>query len=87
MSDEIPIGPNRCYACGGEYGEHAEDCRELLDRLDANKASKAASQRVVAAVLRVLGGRKGFSWWWGEVRQEDRDDIIKTAEKEVQRVL
>lgn len=26
MNDEIPIGPNRCVACGGEYGEHAEDC-------------------------------------------------------------
>lgn len=29
MSDEIPIGPNRCVGCGGEYGEHAEDCRSL----------------------------------------------------------
>jgi hypothetical protein len=27
MSEEIPIGPNRCHYCGGEYGEHAEDCR------------------------------------------------------------
>ncbi len=27
MSEEIPIGPNRCTYCGGEYGEHDEDCR------------------------------------------------------------
>lgn len=27
MSDEIPIGPNPCNACGGEYGQHAFDCR------------------------------------------------------------
>lgn len=29
MSEEIPIGPNRCVYCGGEYGEHDEDCREV----------------------------------------------------------
>lgn len=27
MSDEIPIGPNPCRACGGEYGQHQPDCR------------------------------------------------------------
>lgn len=26
MSDETIIGPNRCEACGGEYGEHQADC-------------------------------------------------------------
>lgn len=32
MSDEIPIGPNSCPACGGEYGEHQFDCRLNLER-------------------------------------------------------
>jgi hypothetical protein len=27
MSDDIPIGPNPCYLCGGEYGQHANDCK------------------------------------------------------------
>jgi len=26
MSEEIPIGPNRCISCGGEYGEHLPEC-------------------------------------------------------------
>ena len=26
MSEEIPIGPNPCYQCGGEYGEHSNTC-------------------------------------------------------------
>lgn len=29
MSDELPIGPNPCNMCGGEYGQHAEDCSSL----------------------------------------------------------
>lgn len=27
MSDEIPIGPNACPRCGGEYGEHRDWCK------------------------------------------------------------
>lgn len=26
MTDEIPIGPNRCFGCGGEYGVHDLHC-------------------------------------------------------------
>jgi DNA-directed RNA polymerase subunit N (RpoN/RPB10) len=25
--ESLPIGPNRCFSCGEEYGEHTKDCK------------------------------------------------------------
>ena len=32
MSEEIPIGPNPCFKCGGEYGKHRSGCSSLTEQ-------------------------------------------------------
>ena len=37
MNEELPIGPNSCNYCGGEYGKHDKDCRKILMEKQNNK--------------------------------------------------
>jgi hypothetical protein len=62
MSDEIPIGPNRCTACGGEYGEHAPDCRIMIHQIQLAPCQFCGS---VAKMYRVYDNYQDSieSWW------------------------
>ncbi len=77
------------YACGGPLAETNRKAYEQSETVPAegSVATTDAAKRAVAAVMRELRGRKGFSWWWNDVRDEDQEDIIKCAEAEVARVL
>lgn len=50
MSTEIPIGPNPCQLCGGEYGEHTKDC-EARRAVSGRKANAKGIKKYVAGFL------------------------------------
>lgn len=61
MSDEIPIGPNPCSACGGEYGEHTEDCRSLAPATGYAAPVECEEAVMEKIQLRRLQGRQKYA--------------------------
>lgn len=47
MSDELPIGPNPCCHCGGEYGEHQPDCERVTHSLQRPCSVERTSRDVI----------------------------------------
>ena len=49
--------------------------------------AKDASKRAANAALRVLNGRKGFDYWWDDIPNDIRDEIVTAINEAIQKEL